>query len=401
MRILYLCHRLPYPPDKGEKIRAYHFIRHLARRHEVHVACLIDDASDLPHRNALASACASVDAASRGRVARRTSEALALLTGRPLSVASFASRTLARAIDRRLSGGGIDVVVAQSAAMAEYVRGKVGVPRVMDFVDLDSEKWRTYAGIRPLPWSRLFELEAKRLARYEDDVAREFEHSVFVSRVEAALLERRVPDARISVIANGVDLEHFAPGATRTAEEKSDAVVFTGVMDYFPNVDAMVYYCETVHPRVRREQPTAEVWIVGRNPSREVARLARIPGVTVTGEVPDTRPWLNRAKLAIAPFRVARGVQNKVLEALAMALPVVGTSLAFQGIQALPGEGVEIADDAESFASAVVRLLRDDRAREAAGSLARAFAERSLPWQTGAAALEHLLEGLTGKGILA
>ncbi len=391
MRILYLCHRVPHPPDKGEKIRAHHYIRHLAGRHEVHVACPVEDPEELAHAGALRRTCTSVDAVHHGRLARRLAEARALASGRPLSVESFRSSALADRVRARVRDG-VDVILAQSAAMAEYVREFDHVPRVMDFVDLDSEKWRTYAELRPFPWSLVFRMESERLARYESEVARSFDRSLFISSKEAEIFAGRSPAARTTVVPNGVDLEYFAPSAGERPERRRNACVFTGVMDYFPNVDAMSWFCREILPAVRREVPDAEALVVGRTPSRAVRRLAREAGVTVTGAVPDTRTWLARAKVAVAPFRVARGVQNKVLEAMAMGVPVVGTSLAFQGIPAGAEDGIAVADRRESFAAGVTRLLRDDDLRAAMGGRCRAFAERELRWSAHAASLERILE---------
>ena len=417
MNILYLAPFLPSPPDKGERIRAFHLIRHLAREHTVHLACLVGSPAELDAAASLGAHCASVDAVYLPRAMRRLRAAVALLGGgllyrsacsdqdvgglsqrrvAPFSVAAAEAPRLRRAIARRLEATSVDAIVVFSSSMAGYVSDVSSVPKVVDFVDLDSELWRLYArhhrGARP--W--MFRREAVHLARHEDAVARAFGHCVFVSDAEAAAFRARAGNRPVSVIENGVDLEYFAGGGDVGASARSTRVVFTGAMDYVPNVDAVDHFCRRILPLVRASLPQVTFAIVGRDPGPAVARLARAPGVTVTGAVPDVRPYLAGAAVAVAPFRLARGVQNKILEAMAMGVPVVGTRTAFEGLHATEEDGVAIVDEPEAFARAVVGLLRDPERRRGWGRQARAHVERHHRWADHGARLEALLRSLAG-----
>jgi len=393
VKILYLCHRVPYPPDKGEKIRAYHHLAHLARRHRIHLACFADTAADLEHARTLEAMCASVDLVFRSPATARLHALAALPSPRSLSIAAFDSSELRGKVARRAERERPDVAVAYSAAMAQYLEPLSHVPRVLDFVDADSEKLRVYGQVRPFPHSALYRLEADRLAAYERAMASIFDASIFISEAEAAIVCGPAPGPRVSIIRNGVDLDAFRPDPD-LSRPRDPVLVFTGVMGYFPNVDAVTYFAEDVLPRVRARVPNARFNIVGRDPSMAVRHLARRPGVAVTGAVPDVRPYLSGAALAVAPFRIARGVQNKVLEAMSAGLPVLGTRLAFQGIQATASDGVAMADSPEEMADAAVALLEDPARRLEMGRGARRYVERHHRWEEVGAILEEILTGV-------
>jgi sugar transferase (PEP-CTERM/EpsH1 system associated) len=394
MNILYLAHRIPYPPNKGDKIRAFHQLQHLTQRHAVHLACLVDNPADLHYIEDLEKYCASVEAVYCDKARMRLRALTALATSTPLSVASFYAPELRRRIARHLRAGAIDRILVFSAAMAEYVRDVTGIPKVIDFVDADSEKWRLYANYRPFPLSWVYRLEAKRLARYEARVARAFDHAIFISEVEAQVLHGRTAGRPITVLPNGVDAEYFSPVGADQPAVREPCIVFTGEMNYFPNVDAVRYFCQTILPMVRRIVPQARFYIVGRHPSRQVRALHDGQHVLVTGAVSDVRPYLAAAHLAVAPFRIARGIQNKVLEAMAMGLPVVGTSIAFRGLQATAADGICVVDEPKAFAQAILTLLQDASGRRRCAYHARQFVGRQHRWQEHGARLEALLHEL-------
>jgi sugar transferase (PEP-CTERM/EpsH1 system associated) len=392
MKILYIAHRIPYPPDKGDKIRSFHQIQHLSRTHEIYLACLADEKKDLEHSKALEKYCASVDVVYRDKRLNKCRAFLSLITKMPLSVAYFYSSELNERIARRLRLERIDRIFVYSSTMAEYVRRLAGIPKVMDFVDVDSEKWRLYAGYQPFPLSSFYRLEADRLVRYEREVARVFDRSLFVSEQEAVFFKQLVKDRPVSVIPNGVDLDYFASNGNLASYNKNPVMAFTGSMDYFPNVDAMKFFSQKVLPLIKESLPEAQLNIIGRNPTPAVKELGRQRNVIVTGTVPDVRPYLAKAKIAVAPFRIARGVQNKILEAMAMSLPVVGTSLAFQGIQATPADGVRIADDPKAIAQEVTKLLKDHDLYLECSRQVRKYVERQHRWQDHGTRLESLLK---------
>jgi len=398
VNVLYLCHRIPYPPDKGDKIRSFHQIQALSRSHRLHMACLIDAEEDRRHVAALEPYCASVNTAYRGTVGSWVRMAGALLGAESLSVAAFRSADLARRVNRVLKTESIDAAIVFSSVMAQYLPQGTNLPTIVDFCDVDSEKWKVYADVKPWPVNLLYRIEAGRLRRYERKLARIHDESVFAAENEAEVFRAGEEGMRARGIASGVDLEFFAPppnGAPYRADAR--ALVFVGVMDYFPNVDAACYFADQILPRIQDACPDAVFQIVGRNPSRRVRDLARRKNVEVTGRVPDVRPYVAGAAVSVAPFRVARGIQNKVLEAMAMAVPVVGTPFGFQGVAAGPDDGVRIEESPESFARAVTAFLADPALRKEEGMRGRRFVERHHRWQDHDAALEALLQEVVAR----
>jgi len=395
MNILYLAHRIPYPPNKGEKIRAFHQLLHLSKHHTVHLVCLVDDPTDLKYVSILENSCASVVAVYRSKTSALCLATRALLTRKPLSVAAFYRKALAREIARKLQTETFDMIFVSSAAMAEYVLEMSALPRVIDFIDVDSEKWQQYARHHAIPLAWVYGLEARRLAAYEAHIAHIFNHVVFISQAEKRLFQQRICHRPIAVIANGVDLNYFVPKRADAASRRPPTLVFTGVMDYFPNVDAVQYFCNDIFPLVRTVVPDCCFTIVGSHPTRRVQALSKHPNVTVTGAVPDVRPYLAQAAIAVAPFRLARGVQNKILEAMAAGLPVVGTTQAFEGITATEEDGIRIADDPQHFAQELIALLTGNNTlRQQCALQARRYVEAHHQWSEQGVQLEHLLQGL-------
>jgi sugar transferase (PEP-CTERM/EpsH1 system associated) len=350
----------------------------------------VDAAEDRGYVEDLRRYCLSVDAVDQPAWASRARALAALLSGASISSAAFQSGELAGRVRARLAEGKPDAAVVFSGAMAPYLSLLKSVPAVLDLVDVDSEKWSQYASKTWGPMSWVYRVEAKRLSRLEVETAERLGHAVFVSDVEARLFQSLAPSCDCVVIPNGVDVGYFHSEAGDPAPAEP-RIVFVGMMDYFPNVDAVVHFCTNVLPLVQREIPDARFDIVGRNPTRPVLRLADAPGVRVTGSVPDVRPYVRAAALAVAPFRVARGLQNKVLEAMALRRPVVGTPRGFQGTVATDEDGVRIVEDPAGMASAIVRLLRDRDLRAACGERARAYVERNHRWEVHGSRLESLL----------
>lgn len=391
MNILYVAHRIPYPPNKGDKIRSFHQICHLSKEHTVHLACLADEKEDVQYVRELERCCASVEVVYRRHIVTKLLAASALFTNKPLSIVSFYSRKLHEKITRKIATEHFDAILVFSSAMAEYVRQVKHVPKMIDFVDVDSEKWRLYADYRPFPLSWIYRMEARRLSDYERDVANSFNHSIFISQKEADFLLGQIGARSISVVSNGVDLQYFRPCPDREEAGLMGEIVFVGMMDYFPNVDAVQYFCRDILPRIRASIPEVRFSIVGRNPTAAVKKLAHEPNITVTGTVDDVRPYLARAAVAVAPFRIARGVQNKVLEAMAMGVPVVGTSLAFQGLKVGQKDGIRQVDDPEQFAQAVVALLKDRQEQRTCMRKVRQYVERHHRWDDQGTLLNRLI----------
>lgn len=396
MRILFLAHRLPYPPNKGDKIRSFHILSHLAVRHEVHVACNIDDAADLAHVATLRGRVSSLVYSRIDGLLHRLQRPMALLTGQPVSVRSFYSGALQHEIDRLLETLGFDCVFAFSSPMAEYVFRSRHRDRVlgkcrtlMDLIDVDSAKWSDYAarsrGIARWIYSR----EARLLAAYEARIAGQFDRLFLVSQAESRALPPSIPAGKVSTLPNGVDLEYFR--AAPLPEAGPPRVAFTGVMDYRPNVEGVEWFAREVWPAVRERHPDACFDIVGSRPEARVVALAQLPGIRVTGFVPDVREYVAAARVCVAPLFIARGVQNKVLEAMAMARPVVCTPQALEGIPARAEEQVLVASTPQDFAAAVVRLLGSTGDAARMGAAARACVERHHRWDATLAPLDALL----------
>ena len=392
MKILCLCHRIPYPPDKGDKIRSFHQVRALSKNHRVHLAFLIDDPADRTHLDAVERFSATVDWAYRGRQASMARAAFALPSRTPFSVAAFHSPTLHRKVRDRIRAERPDAALVFSTAMAPYVRRERGMAKVLDLVDADSAKWRSYADSHTPPLSWMYREEAKRLSRYEVAAVEDFDEAIVVSEAEAELLRAAGSRREITVIPNGVDVEYFQPEANSPETDAEPAVVFCGAMDYLPNVDGARTFAAEVFPLIRSKEGTCTFYIVGRNPTAAVRKLAELPGIVVTGSVPDTRPYLRRSRVAVAPLRIARGIQNKVLEAMAMGLPIVGTRVAFQGIGATSEDGARISDSPREMAEAVLELLKSPEARRRSGARARQFVMERHRWEGHHGMLEALLQ---------
>lgn len=394
MNILFLSHRIPFPPDKGEKIRAYHILAHLAKRHKVHVGAFIDDAADLRHteslRQLVGGECLLLSLGATARLKMAT----ALATGAPLSASYFASRTLARWIDGILLRHNIDRVIIFSTAMAPYflTRRDFDPERVVfDMVDVDSDKWRQYAdaasGLRAWIYTR----EMRTLSALERQAASSFGATLLVSPYEKETFAQIAPECRrrLHSVLNGVDLEFFAPDREypNPYAPHETPIVMTGTMDYWPNVEGAIWFSSKVLPLLRAHHPEARFYIVGARPSAKVKSLAA-SDVVVTGKVDDVRPYLAHAGAVVAPLKLARGVQNKVLEAMAMAKPVVATSPAARALHVVSGSQILIADDPAAFAQRLIAALKTPAAIAAAG---RKYVEEKHDWARNLTRLDDIL----------
>jgi len=391
--LLYLVHRLPYPPTKGDKVRSHHLLLHLAKRYRVFLGTFVDDPADLPYVEEARSLCAEAHVESIDRVSRRWRGLGALLSGESVALPYFRSAALADWVREVVERERIERAIAFSSPMAQYLVDRPDIRSIVDFVDLDSAKWADYAARRPWPMSALYALEARRLSAFERRVAGRVHASVFVTAEEAALLRAAVPHCadRIVAIENGVNGDYYSPAGEFASpfEPGEHAIVFTGAMDYWPNIDAVTWFAREVLPRVRQRDASARFYIVGMNPDRSV-RALQDGGVRVTGRVPDVRPYLRHAQAVVAPLRVARGIQNKVLEAMAMARPTVVTSGVARALSARPGIEFEVADETADFADRVVALM-DHAAGEAMGRRARARVETDYIWSANLAGFDALL----------
>lgn len=392
MRLLCLTPRLPYPPDRGDRLRAFNVIRRLSDEHELHLLSFIARDAEREHLDTLARYCRSVQVVPLSP--RRSAATVALNAWQrlPWQALYYRSAAMQRLVDETLRGGRFDAAYIHLFRMAPYLAAHDTLYRIVDLTDvISNELARSMAYRRGL--SRLiYRLEARRIGRYEREVAQRIEEVWLVSQHDRDLLASQCPDANIRVVPNGVDLAAFYPSG-QPAEPAS--LLFTGHMRVYHNIDAATFLVHEVLPLVRREIPDCTLTLAGANPGPEVEALADTPGVSVAGFVPDLNAALNRATVFVAPLRFAAGVQNKVLEAMAAGRPVVTTSVVNEGLGALPGRDLLTGDDAATLAGQVVSLLRNPGQREHIGAAGRAFVEQRFSWDAVALRVQQVEEQLS------
>ena len=377
-KILFLAHRLPYPPNKGDKVRSYHLLRHLAEQHQVHLGTFVDDADDLQHLDTVRQWCAEVHSVRLYPTVAKIRSVAGLLGPQPLTLAYYRSASMQAWVASKR----VDVAIVFSSSMAQFVEGFAG-PVLVDFVDVDSAKWTDYADAHSWPLSWLYRREGRTLLEFERKVAAGAQQSFFVTEREATLFKSLAPEcaSRVQALGNGVDTGYFAPDDSRLNPYDSGelSLVFTGAMDYWPNVDAVRWFVADMLPALRVRWPRIRLSIVGRSPVPEVQALAG-DAVRVTGTVPDVRPWLQHAAAVVAPLRLARGVQNKVLEAMAMGRPVVAAKPCVETIGAIAGTHVRAAISAADYIQAIDELLSEPLRAKDLGDAAREFVLLGYRW---------------------
>lgn len=392
--LLFLVHRMPYPPNKGDKIRSFHMLRHLSQHYRVHLGTFVDDEADWRHVDTARSFCGESHFAKLNPSTARLRSLSGLLTGQALTLPYYHNAGMQAWVNDILARHPVKRILVFSSAMAQYVRQAGGRRRVIDFVDIDSDKWVQYAKSKRWPLSWLYRREGKLLLRHEREIASEFDASLFVSREEAELFKRLAPESadKTSYFSNGVDTGYFSPEREypNPYPANEQVLVFTGAMDYWPNVDAVSWFAEEIFPAILAAHPQTRFYIVGSRPSTAVNELARLPGIKVTGTVADIRPYLAHARLAVAPLRIARGLQNKVLEAMAMEKIVVSSPQAAEGIQATLGEELHVASSAQAFGQ-TIRTLLAEKACGPMGKAARARILTDYDWDSCLAQVDALL----------
>ncbi|HEV2852862.1 MAG TPA: TIGR03087 family PEP-CTERM/XrtA system glycosyltransferase [Thermoanaerobaculia bacterium] len=392
LNILFLCHRVPYPPDKGEKIRAFHMIRGLARRHKVHLLTLSDGA--VPDMAPLEALCERVEVFPLSRPAAYLRAAFRALRPGPLTLSFFESPELAGRLRELARSERFDVMVVFCSAMAPYADLVPDVPAVLDMVDVDSAKWAQYARFAPLPLRPVYALEARRLRRYEASLAGRFQRVTFATGNETRLYKSFASSAgaRAETVLSGVDFDFFQP--MDLPKSPHPTLVFTGQMDYFANVDGVVHFARQVFPRLKQRFPDLEFVVVGRSPVPAVRDLGELPGIQVTGAVGDVRPFLARAWVFVAPLRIAQGVQNKVLEAMASNVPVVASERVLAGLSDggfRNGRDLLSASSGEEMERAVATLIEDASARERLAESARQRLLATYRWAPNLERFEELV----------
>ncbi|MEZ5963192.1 MAG: TIGR03087 family PEP-CTERM/XrtA system glycosyltransferase [Planctomycetota bacterium] len=383
MNVVFVSQRVPYPPDRGDRITTHHFLRHLlARGARVRVGCFVENDEDAEHAATLAGDVAAVCAPRLSRRRRKLESLRGLVCGEPLTLPFFRHRGLARTLAGWVRDDPPDLIWVYSSGVAQFAMPFAHVPvRLMQFAELDSDKWRQFAARTRGPGRLLYAREARLLLEHEREIARTFTISTVVSELERELFRSRIADVDPLVLPNGVDVDVFRVGDDGRREPHS--AVFTGVMDYEPNVDGVLWFAREVWPRVRARCADARLYVVGSRPLPAVRALHGENGIEVTGRVPEVPPWLDRAGVSVAPLRLARGVQNKVLEAMSAGVPVVATSQAAQGLGAKAAHepGIAVADDAEACAARVLAWFEAPADARRCGRSAAAFVRAHFRWE--------------------
>jgi sugar transferase (PEP-CTERM/EpsH1 system associated) len=385
MNVLFVCHRFPYPPKRGGKIRPFQMIRHLSEQgHRVVVASLARSADEAEEGQGLTPYCAEFDMVQVNETVQNMRTVGCVVTTSPSSMGYFYSPELARRIGARLEAQRFDLIIVHCSSVARYVEHAKGVPRILDFGDMDSQKWLAYSHHKPFPVSTGYWLEGTKLEREERRLSRVFEICTVTTKAELETLNGFDSGTPTGWFPNGVDAEYFTP----TGEPYDpDTISFIGRMDYYPNEACMTDFCQQTLPLLRQRRPGIRLLIVGADPSPAVMRLGDIPGVTVTGSVPDVRPYVRQSALTVSTLSIARGVQNKILESMALGVPVVTSPTAAGGVDANDGEHFLVASSPQGVADAILRIARDPVERD---RLSRAGRERMLSHHSWKGSMERL-----------
>lgn len=389
MKIIFICHKIPYPPNKGEKVRAFNIIRHLSKGHDICLVSLYDGKGDPAYKPELGELCKEVYLFPINRLVGKIKAALYLLSGIPATIGYFHSRKMKAKIEELIRSQRFDLVFAYSSSMAQYVMN-ADIQKIMDFVDCDSAKWGQYSKIAGFPLSLVYAREHDLLQEYEKKIAEKFDKLLVVTEAEKKEFFSFIATDKFMVIQNGVDTDFFR--FSPHGEQKR--LIFTGAMDYFANIDGVSYFCKEIFPLIKKAHPDAEFYIVGHRPTASVRALAGIEGVKVTGSVADIREYLSGASVCVVPLRIAQGVQNKILEAMASGLPVVTTSKVLSGVNAQPGKDLLVADESSDFAEKVNALLESAALRQEIGDNARKYVIENHNWDKNLDKLDGMINGL-------
>ena len=397
--LLFLVHRIPFPPNKGDKIRSYNMMKELSQDFDIHLGCFIDDENDLGYEPELLQFCKSVKCIQQNKLMCKVKGLQGFLSNEAITLPYYQSAEMQQWTKETISQHQIERVLVFSSAMAQFVEPHLSELKhsVLDFVDVDSDKWRQYASEKSGFKAWFYNREARLLQNYEIRMAETFDASTFVSDDEADMFQTMLADSiKTSVygVRNGVDTNYFDPQSQFQKVEgiAEDSIVFTGAMDYWANVNAVLWFIENVWPLVLAVKPETHFYIVGSKPSAKVQALHGKQNITVTGRVEDVRPYIGQTKLSIAPLQIARGIQNKVLEALSMAKPIVLSSMAAEGINKPRSADYQIQDEAPAMAKLITDLLEQDTL---VSQQNRTFVIEHFSWKSEMHKFTDLLNGVT------
>ena len=401
--LLYLVHRLPFPPNKGDKVRSFNLLKHLSAHHQIFLGTFVDDPDDMAHVAAVRKYCVDLHISRLSPVRAKLKSLMGLLDGQALSLEYYRDQSLLAWVKSILKSKKIDAVVVFSSAMGQYAIFQNEVPVLVDFVDVDSAKWAQYADNRFWPLSWLYRREGAKLLAYERALAMRSKRSFFVTDNEVELFCKLAPECRpvVESMCNGVESDYFKADPNRKSPFADDAsaqpqirLVFTGAMDYWPNIDAVTWFARDILPAVRESWPLVSFVIVGRNPTAAVLELAG-DGVVVTGTVTDVRPYLQYATAVVAPLRIARGIQNKILEAMSMGRPVVASQSCVQAMHVRTGVDLIAATTSQDFVREIDSILRDAARGIKVGASGRTCVVEHYSWAAHLTAIDRYLTAAT------
>jgi sugar transferase (PEP-CTERM/EpsH1 system associated) len=393
--IIYVTHRVPYPPDKGDRIRNYNILHYLSQHYQVHLACLADEPVNDVTLDVLNRLCKQVAIIRVQKSVRSLRMGWSLLLGKSASLGAFQSAKLKAVIHRWISTGSFELALASSSSMAPYLPSAGGlIPVIIDLVDVDSEKWLNYAATTRPPKRWIYLREGKALRQYEHQISQWAKSLLLVSDAETELFRQIVPSAPVETVTNGVDLDYFYPSQLQVVPGRC---VFIGALDYHPNIDAVCWFGREIWPEIHRQYPHSSFQIVGRRPVVAVTKLSEIPGVEVIGQVPDVRPYVHAAEVVVAPLRIARGLQNKVLEAMAMAKPVVASPSALAGLHRNIDCPAISANIPEQWVKSISQLFSNVEQCSRLGRQGRLYVETHYNWNNCLQPLQRIMEQLKSK----
>ena len=406
MRILYLSLRCPYPPQRGDRIRSYHFIKQLSKRHEITLVFFAESDDDIAAVKHLRPYCKRIEWVRFRSFFAKINTAVHFFSRLPLQVHYWYSQQMQHKINQLLQEEDIDLIHAQLFRMGQYVKDEKRVSKVLDLCDSLALNLSRRADLDCTPKRFLVRLEEKRVRSYEVEIMRSFDRGTVVAQFDKDYLLKQDEKLDLSVVPMGVDLKYFNHSNTDESistetdrqsgihngltSEESINLLFTGTMNYFPNSDAVTYFCEDILPLIQERYPDVSFQIVGNHPTNQVKQLEKTKGVVVTGYVPDIRPYFEKATIFVAPLRAGSGIQTKNLEAMAMQAPVVTTSIGAMGLEAERGKELVIADTPESFAENVIALIEDRERRESIARAGRKRVESSYDWNVLVERLEQV-----------
>jgi sugar transferase (PEP-CTERM/EpsH1 system associated) len=401
--LLFLVHRIPFPPNKGDKIRSFNMMKQLSKTFDIHLGCFIDDDEDLGFDDELLAYCKSIQCIQQKKLLCKVKGLAGFVTNKPITLPYYHSHEMQRWVDETIVEQQVQCVLIFSAAMAQFVQPHLPNIKhsVLDFVDVDSDKWRQYATEKSGVKAWFYNREARLLEAYEVAMAQAFDFSTFVSDDEAKLFKSLVPEAarsKVLGVRNGVDTTYFDPqaGFGSVADISANSIAFTGAMDYWANVNAVVWFVKHVWPLILNGDSTAHFYVVGSKPNAEIQALHGQHNITVTGRVEDVRPYIAQTKVSVAPLRIARGIQNKVLEALSMAKPIVLSSMAAEGIGKPVSSDYQVEDSPEAMAQLICDLLVTETPESESSSKSnRAFVVEHFSWESEMHKFSDLLNGVS------